>query len=171
MAKTDVICDQCKTSYLKDVSEYNRNKKLGRPSYCSRSCSGKANAKSLGEHLGNGNIESIPPEKRFRPKDEYSVFRDTMRRIKRRFHDYDIDLPYLKELWENQEGKCPFTGWDLELKYDELNLKSASLDRIDNSKGYIKGNVRFVSVMYNYCRNNFSDDQVIEFCEAVISKG
>ena len=50
----------------------------------------------------------------------------------------------------------------------QLNIKSASLDRIDNSKGYVQGNVRFVSVMFNFARNKFSDEEVIEFAQAVI---
>jgi len=36
-------------------------------------------------------------------------------------------------------------------------------------KGYIKGNVRFVSLMANYCRNEFTDEDVKLFCEAVTS--
>ena len=44
----------------------------------------------------------------------------------------------------------------------------ASLDRIDNSKGYVKGNVRFVALIYNYARNGFDDEAVLAFCNAVI---
>ena len=47
-----------------------------------------------------------------------------------------------------------------------MNL--ASIDRIDNDLGYIEGNVRFVSVMYNYARNNFTDEQVLQFAQAVV---
>jgi len=35
-----VICDSCKKEYEKPISEYNRNKKLNRHSFCSRSCAG-----------------------------------------------------------------------------------------------------------------------------------
>ena len=77
----------------------------------------------------------------------------------------------LKEIWDSQQGICPLTGWKLELptqsKQYRLHIKTASLDRIDNSKGYILGNVRFVSVMFNFARNNFSDEDVIEFAQAV----
>jgi len=45
----------------------------------------------------------------------------------------------------------------------------ASVDRIDNSKGYIRGNLRYISIMANYCRNEFSDEEVKMFCEAVTS--
>ena len=44
-----------------------------------------------------------------------------------------------------------------------------TLDRIDNDKGYVKGNVRFVSVIFNFARNNFSDQDVLNFCQATMS--
>jgi hypothetical protein len=44
------------------------------------------------------------------------------------------------------------------------------LDRIDHSKGYIEGNVRFVACIANYARNAFTDEDLQEFCEAVVSK-
>lgn len=49
-----------------------------------------------------------------------------------------------------------------------LTPRRASLDRIDSSIGYIPGNIRFVSVMANYCKNSFSDQEVFEFCQAVV---
>ena len=85
----------------------------------------------------------------------------------------DITLEYLKELWEQQGGLCPFTGWELLLPKgssysgDPGSMYRASIDRLDNSKGYVIGNIRFISVIANYCRNTFTDDQVRLFCESV----
>ncbi len=63
-------------------------------------------------------------------------------------------------VFEEQNGKCPMTGVAMKLrtqKREELSSpESASLDRIDNNKGYVKGNVRFVTYMYNMARNKFS---------------
>ena len=42
-----------------------------------------------------------------------------------------------------------------------------SLDRIDSSKGYLKGNVRFVTVMANLAKGTFSDAELVRFCQAV----
>ncbi len=71
-------------------------------------------------------------------------------------------------------GVCPFTKQKLELKTHNYkthrNPYQASLDRIDNSKGYIKGNVRFVALIFNYARNDFSDEQVLDFCQKVTEK-
>jgi hypothetical protein len=86
---------------------------------------------------------------------------------------HDIDLEYIKNLWEEQDGVCPFAKQKLELRTHTSKQKagpySASLDRIDNNKGYIRGNIRFVSLIFNYARNTFSDEQVLEFCKQVTS--
>jgi hypothetical protein len=85
----------------------------------------------------------------------------------------DIDLLYLKILWKEQNGKCPITGMDLIMPKtcdsweNGESPYNASLDRIDNSKGYIKGNVRYVSHMANIARSTFSDNELIKFCQAV----
>ena len=82
----------------------------------------------------------------------------------------------LWELWESQQGICPYTGWKMVLpetssQYNrEANVrdpKRASLDRIDSSKGYIKGNVQFVCHMANVAKNDYTHDQMIEFCRAI----
>jgi hypothetical protein len=84
-----------------------------------------------------------------------------------------VDIEYLETLWQQQEGICPFTKQKLVFKkYSDDNTStpySASIDRIDNNKGYVKGNIRFVALMFNYARNRFSDDYVIEFCKQVAS--
>ena len=49
-------------------------------------------------------------------------------------------------------------GWD---------YRKPSLDRVDCTKGYVPGNVRFVTVMANYCRNRFEDKDLIGFCREV----
>ena len=80
-------------------------------------------------------------------------------------------------VWEEQDGICPFTGWSMILPDNNHdgwvqgpNPRNASIDRIDNSKGYIQGNVRYICVMANYCRNGFSDEAVEDFCCAVAKK-
>jgi hypothetical protein len=40
-----------------------------------------------------------------------------------------------------------------------------SIDRIDSSKGYIPDNVQICWLIENYCKNTFTNEQVIEFCK------
>lgn len=68
---------------------------------------------------------------------------------------------------------CPLTGWELTLPDDTTgwsdgpSMTNASLDRIDNTKGYVRGNVRFISVTANYARGILTDEQLVAFCYAV----
>ena len=174
MSKIKLNCPVCGNEFERTRGEYNRSIKIGRPQYCSRSCSGKGNLNNLGEHLGNAS-QIIGKGKVWAP-DEFTPFRYHMRIIKRRSYikgESDITLEYLKELWEQQGGLCPFTGWELLLPKgssysgDPDSMYRASIDRLDNSKGYVIGNIRFISVIANYCRNTFTDDQVRLFCESV----
>jgi hypothetical protein len=50
---------------------------------------------------------------------------------------------------------------------DRHNPWKPSLDRIDSTKGYLKGNVRFVTAMANICKGAFPDEDVVAFCKAV----
>ena len=52
---------------------------------------------------------------------------------------------------------CPLLNIKLEPGLNEaFNLNSPSLDRIDNSKGYIKGNVAVISLKANKLKSNLS---------------
>lgn len=176
MSKITLTCDTCNKEFEKARKEYNRRIRLGKDKfYCGLSCAGKSpeNVKHI---VSNGSGHPVWELNNPKKQDEYSKFRPILKmlrsRVKDRPRDFNLTLEYLKEIWETQEGECPFTGFELELRTyksdSQLNIKSASLDRIDNSKGYVQGNVRFVSVMFNFARNKFSDEEVIEFAQAVI---
>ena len=45
----------------------------------------------------------------------------------------------------------------------------ASLDRIDSNKGYIRGNVQFISTPINYMKNTMSDQQTKSFLKRISS--
>ena len=47
-----------------------------------------------------------------------------------------------------------------------VNYK-ASLDRKDSSKGYIEGNVQFVSCALNYAKNSSDDSSVVELISLI----
>jgi len=176
MSKITLTCDTCNKEFEKARKEYNRRIRLGKDKfYCGLSCAGKDpdNVKHIVANRSDFPVWEVTPRK---THDEYSIFRPVLKTIKQRVKDrpkdFNLTLEYLKEIWDEQEGKCLFTGFDLELRTYRsnrlLDIKSASLDRIDNSKGYVQGNVRWVSVMYNYARNTFSDEDVLEFAQAVI---
>jgi hypothetical protein len=174
MKKTEIICNVCGEKVEKNKAEIDRQKKRGRTTfYCSLKCSGK-NDNNI-RHLTNyqDNFKKIKYTKQ---PDQYSNFKWYIKVVrknaKEKNHQYNIDCEYLKQLWDEQNGICPFTNQHLTLRTHSNNdIKKypyqASLDILDNNKGYIKGNVRFVALIYNYARNIFSDEEVIQFCKMV----
>lgn len=77
-----------------------------------------------------------------------------------------------EEAWfllEKQNFKCYFTGWDLVFQKDRFDKKgqTASIDRIDNNKGYSIDNIRWVHKDINKCRQNFTDEYFLEICKTI----
>lgn len=87
--------------------------------------------------------------------------------------DFNLTDEYLETLYIGTQGFCPMTGIVMEWEAGtraERNLNSVSLDRIDNSKGYVKGNVRLVSTWYNNARNHSSDEYFLKMAKAFVER-
>lgn len=85
--------------------------------------------------------------------------------------EFDLDLEYLLSIATDH---CPIDGtpfdWLRQLKQDKLlNLATPSLDRIDSSKGYIKGNVKIIGWKWNYKKSNMNLDDLLLLVEYVRS--
>jgi hypothetical protein len=159
-------CDNCGVVFEKPLSELNRNKKLGRMNFCSRTCVGKNNIKNFGDEENRYIITKHSDNCR----DEYTGFRDFLRRIKRRDYEYNIDLKYLKEIWDNC-NICVYSGAQLVLPTHRKHnnpLLTASIDRIDSTKGYVKGNIQYISITANHAKNSMSHEQMLEFCRLIM---
>lgn len=171
MQKIETInCYNCNKEVTKRAAELKRRRKYGKTKfYCDNIC---AAIKSNIETKRPGNSKVLIPDNL---RDQYTPFRWFLARARQRKKKgpTDLDVDYLKELWESQSGICIFTGWELLLPastegwINGADIKNASLDRIDNKLGYIKGNVRFISVMANICRGAYLDEAVFKFCDAV----
>lgn len=77
-----------------------------------------------------------------------------------------------EEAWElfiEQDKKCYFTGDVLTLS-DAHKDNTASLDRIDNSLGYSKDNVRWVHKHINMMRRTLTDTEFVKLCKKVSDK-
>jgi hypothetical protein len=166
MAKLSRInCDQCGRLFTKETRYVTRSEKLGRKNYCTRLCLGVANYKNLptdwnGSEKNKEQLKLVCNNRR----DEYSLFKPILNSCRRRNKECDLDLHYLKKLWEDQQGKCPITGVELQLKQSYNKNYQASLDRIDSSKGYIKGNIQWVHKHVNKMKSNKSDYEFLNWC-------
>lgn len=82
--------------------------------------------------------------------------------------DFSVSIEYLYELYKEQNGKCALSGLKIFHKKKQMDtFATASLDRIDSSKGYIVGNVQWIHKTINQMKWNSSQEEFIEFCKAV----
>jgi len=175
---TVVTCEECKQKFERRTAEYNRSERNHKPQFCSLACSSTHRNNSLSEEQRKEWSKRMRDYNHThhhgRKNDEYSPFREYMRRItsKERQESYgtsDFDCKYLKEIWDKQDGICPYTRIKMLLPKNTVacntvrSPKMASLDRIDSSKGYIKGNVEFVCGSVNLAKNSFTREEMKEF--------
>lgn len=76
---------------------------------------------------------------------------------------FEVTIEYLWNLFIEQNHTCAITGDCIE------HIKDASLDRIDSSKGYIKGNVQWVTYQANVSKHTMSMESLYEFCKKVLN--
>lgn len=92
-------------------------------------------------------------------------------RANRKNLKFNLDGKYLWDLFLKQKRRCSLSGieihfpkaWGIRSK----TQSTASLDRIDSSKGYIKGNVQWVHKQINTMKMDMSDNEFINLCRMV----
>lgn len=87
---------------------------------------------------------------------------------------FNLTIEYIWKLYEKQNGQCALSGLPLvlDVSLGSLNKngyqkRTASLDRIDSGKGYLKGNVQWVHKDINQMKSNRTDQTFIQLCTAV----
>lgn len=71
----------------------------------------------------------------------------------------NIEFTLTKEDFENLPTICPI--YNIPISYRNANRdNSISIDRIDNSKGYVKNNIVFISVKANRHKNEMSFEDI-----------
>lgn len=77
----------------------------------------------------------------------------------------------IQDIWKQfleQKKKCALTGLDLTFnKRANDTTGNASLDRIDSSKGYVKGNIQWIDKRVNQMKNNFSLQEFLFLCKLI----
>ncbi|MDB2678458.1 GcrA family cell cycle regulator [Candidatus Pelagibacter bacterium] len=87
---------------------------------------------------------------------------------------FNITKEYLEQQWINQKGKCTYTNISLTIKKPgegRQNLPTViSFDRRNNKKGYVKGNVHFVSAQVNVIKSNLPEKDFVKLCKLIYLK-
>jgi len=161
-------CTQC--GIVKDILEYHKDssKKSGYKSSC-KSCSSEkssqyylANAEKIGKKVSVYRKSYVPRLER----DVESRLRSLRTKARcRKKKEFDISESDLLDLWENQKGRCAYTGLPLIATANQPN--TMSLDRVDSSIGYVVGNIQLVCSAINKMKQEYSEDLFILLCQLV----
>lgn len=83
--------------------------------------------------------------------------------------DFDLDFSFV---FERLKEPCPRTGFNFVIgsgsNYQNRHPQTPSIDKIDPSGGYTKDNVQIVCWWYNCAKQRYTDDEVLQFCRAVV---
>ncbi len=97
-------------------------------------------------------------------------------RIEKGAEDRDLLFKITKEqiwdLFEKQKRKCALSGLELQFGIESKNKEkkkecTASLDRIDNTKGYVISNVQWIHKYINIMKRNHTQEYFIKICKQI----
>ena len=102
-----------------------------------------------------------------------TILKDSAKRARLHNFEYNLDREYLVDLWKNQQGRCSVSGIEMQTESETRENKNpfrASLDRVDNNLGYIRGNVRFVCHWINNAKSTWTESIFEQFVVACKNK-
>lgn len=89
-----------------------------------------------------------------------------IRGAKDRNFEFNITIEYIWNLFLTQSRRCALSNMVLVFGYKQD--ATASLDRIDSSKGYVVGNVQWVHKDVNRMKWAFDEDYFIYLCKQIV---
>lgn len=92
---------------------------------------------------------------------------ETLSNAKRRNIEVEVTENDIFEMYQKSKGHCYLSGEVLACERNNKN--SLSIDRIDSSKNYTKDNIQIVTGMINACKNDYSNNDFINICRAVVA--
>jgi len=84
-----------------------------------------------------------------------------------RGHDFSVTIEEIWELFLKQERKCALSGTLLVFNSPRKGETTASLDRIDSSRGYISGNIQWIHKDINTMKSDLPEDRFIEWAKRI----
>jgi len=155
-------CKDCKLD--KDLQDFQKVSVIKNKIYYRANCKSCFNNKRYG--INQGKVVPILDEMLYQAR----------KRAKRKNIEFDITKEFIIELIRKQNNKCHYTGWELNWDKKYLGKKRtcppdrASIDRLDNTKGYTKDNVVICCDIANRAKSSYTLLDFISMCESVISK-
>lgn len=98
-----------------------------------------------------------------------TVFGYIKRRAEKSKIEFNLTKEYLNQLFIDQNFKCAISKLPIQLTHGRYNSnKTASLDRIDSTKGYVEGNVWWTHKYINIMKNSHSMEMFVQLCKIVV---
>ena len=94
-----------------------------------------------------------------------SYFNRALYGAKIRLLDFSVSIQYINDLFVKQNFRCALSGIKLTSGYKVE--QTASLDRIDNTKGYIDGNVQWIHKDINLMKHIMDQELFINYCKQI----
>ena len=87
-----------------------------------------------------------------------------------RGYNFDITIEYAWDKFVEQNGKCALSGLDIILvtNQDKSYKQTASLDRIDSTKGYVEGNIQWLHKNINAMKKAFSENDFLFYIRKIV---
>lgn len=152
----EVICDYCKKIFQYKGGKVHFDRSKSGKHYCSNKCLCESNKKYDEPHTKSNK--------------RYSIWCSAKKRAKQKGLDFNIELEDIPKI----PKYCPVLGIEIKSNTTHSPLDSSpSLDRIDSTKGYIKGNVRIISNRANRIKADATIEElrkVLEDYEKISNK-
>lgn len=166
-----LTCKNCEVKFEKIKKEVTRQEKRGRSNdhwFCSRRCDTIHKNKNRTPETQKKISDALSKRNKGNTYSKKGQFTYYLNKSKNRKYGCNLTEEYLQQIWEKQEQKCAYTGILLSLHgVVKRSPTTASLDRIDSSKGYEKGNVHFICYSLNLAKNDFDHDTFTHFLSMI----
>lgn len=93
---------------------------------------------------------------------ESSLWSQAKKRAKNKGIEFSIDVDDIIVT-----KLCPILWIPLQVGEGKLTVNSPSLDRVDNNRGYVKGNIMVVSHLANTMKSSATEEQLLRFADYI----
>lgn len=131
------------------------------------------------EYIKNNPEQRKEITKRYRVKSK-TIREDVIKQVvrtasvKARQKNLPFELTYevISFMCELQNECCSLTGFRFDYKSTQYRNRpfAPSVDRVDNAKGYIYGNIQIVCTMVNKAKNEYSQEMFDQMCLARVER-
>lgn len=99
----------------------------------------------------------------------YTYFHRIQRGAHLRKLEFNVTPEHLWDLYQTQKGLCAVTGLPIPFNRKAAHPCTASLDRVDSTRGYVVGNVQWVHKDINRMKMDLPMDRFLELCRLAVS--